>query len=153
MHQTQENYQKPRFLPFQSFKKVFIWLLNDPAWVIRWSYRVHHLVVSIYTISSQFDAPKSRKWSKFLFLAVGIIQIGIFYDIRMIHYDLTRWPNHLNHLVQSKYAISSQFDAPTQENGQSPLIFGYLDHSKVFSWFSNDPAWAILHPTCRHHLV
>ena len=66
---------------------------------------------------------------------------------------VNRWPNHLNHLDQSKYAISSQFDAPTQENGQSPLIFGYLDHSKVFSWFSNDPAWAILHPTCRHHLV
>ena len=140
MHQTQENYQKPRFLLFQSFKKVFIWLLNDPAWVIRWSNRVHHLVVSIYTISSQFDAPKSRKWSKFLFLAVGIIQIGIFYDIRMIHYDLTRWPNHLNHLVQSKYAILSQFDAPTLRKWPKSSHFWLFGSFKgifvIFEWSS-----------------
>ena len=141
-----QNYQRHFFAI--SIIEVFLWLLNDPAWVIRWSNRVHHLVVSIYTISSQFDAPKSRKWSKSSFLAVGIIQIGIFYDIRMIHYDLTRWPNHLNHLVQSKYAISSQFDAPTQENGQSPLIFGYLDHSKRYSydfWMIQNGRYHTLH--------
>ena len=30
----------------------------------------------------------------------------------LIQHELTRRPNHFNHLVQSKYAISSQFDAP-----------------------------------------
>ena len=38
----------------------------------------HHLVLSKYALSSQSDAPNSRKWPKTSFLAIWIIQNGIF---------------------------------------------------------------------------
>ena len=76
--QTQENGQTPHFWLFGSFTKVFSWFLNDPAWLIRCPTHAYHLVLSEYAISSQSDAPASRKWPKTSFLAIWIIQKGIF---------------------------------------------------------------------------
>ena len=78
MNQTQEIGQKPHFWLFGSFKKAFLRFLNDPAWVIGWQNHAHHLVLSKYAISNQYDAPNSKKWPKTLFLAIWIIQKGIF---------------------------------------------------------------------------
>ena len=78
MHQTKENGQKPRFWLFGSFKKAFLWFLNDPAWAIPWLAHAHQLVLSKYAISSQSNAPNSRKWPKTWFLAIWIIQKGVF---------------------------------------------------------------------------
>ena len=64
MHRTQENGQKPCFWLFGSFKKAFLWLLNDPAWVIRWPTHAHHLVLSKYAISDCPNGPNPRKRSK-----------------------------------------------------------------------------------------
>ena len=60
MPQTQENGQKHVFWLFGSFKKAFLWFLNDPAWAIQWPTHAHHLVLSKYAISSQSDAPNPR---------------------------------------------------------------------------------------------
>ena len=64
MHPTQENDQKSCFWLFGSFKKAFLRFLNDPAWVIGWPTHAHHLVLLTYAISSQSNAPNSRKWQK-----------------------------------------------------------------------------------------
>ena len=78
MPQTQEKHQKPRFWLFGSFKETFLWLFNDPAWVVQWPTHANHLVLSRYAISSQSNAPNLRKAPKTSFLAVWIIQKGIF---------------------------------------------------------------------------
>ena len=70
MNQSQENGWKPHFWLFGSFKKAFLWFLNDPAWLIRWSNRAYHLVLSKYAISNQSDVPNSRKWPKTSFFVL-----------------------------------------------------------------------------------
>ena len=76
--QTQENGLKPRFWLFASVKMAFSRFLNDPVWVIGWPTHAHHLVLSKYAIQSQSDVPNSRKWPITSFLAIWIIQKGIF---------------------------------------------------------------------------
>ena len=88
MHQTQENGQKSKFWLFGSFKKSFLWFLNDPAWVIWWKTHEHHLVLLKYPISSQSDAPNLRNWAKTSFLAIWIIQKGYFCGFWMIQHGL-----------------------------------------------------------------
>ena len=75
---TQENDQKPHFWLFGSPKKAFLRFLNDPAWGIWQPNCQHHLVKWKYAISSRSDERNSRKWPKTSFLAVWIIQKGIF---------------------------------------------------------------------------
>ena len=88
MHQTQENGQKSKFWLFGSFKKSFLWFLNDPAWVIWWKTHEHHLVLLKYPISCQSDAPNLRNWPKTSFLAIWIIQKGYFCGFWMIQHGL-----------------------------------------------------------------
>ena len=59
-------------------KRQFLWFLTDPTLVIGWATHAHHLVLWKYAISNQSDAPNSRKWPKTSFLAIWIIQKGIF---------------------------------------------------------------------------
>ena len=67
-------------------KRHFLWCLNDPAWRIWQSTCHYHLVESKYATWSVSDAPNSRKWSKTSFLAIWIIQKGIFCDFWMIQH-------------------------------------------------------------------
>ena len=67
-------------------KRHFLWCLNDPAWRIWQSTCHYHLVESKYATWSVSDAPNSRKWSKTSFLAIWIIQKGIFCDVWMIQH-------------------------------------------------------------------
>ena len=69
-------------------KRHFLWCLNDPAWRIWQSTCQDHLVESKYAIWSLSDAPNSRKWSKTSFLAIWIIQKGIFCDVWMIQHGV-----------------------------------------------------------------
>ena len=75
---TQDNGQKAYFLAIWVIQKAFLWLLNDQAWVIHWPKHANYLVLLKYAISSQSDAPNSRKWPRSLFLAIWIIQKSIF---------------------------------------------------------------------------
>ena len=78
MIQSRENGQKTRLCQFGSFKKGFSRLLNDPTQVITWTNHGDYSVLSEYEVSTQSNAQKSRKWPETSFLAIWIIQKGIF---------------------------------------------------------------------------
>ena len=59
-------------------KRNVFWFLNDSAWEIRKPNRAYHLVLSKYAMSSQSDDPNWRNWLKISFLAILIVQKGIF---------------------------------------------------------------------------
>ena len=61
--------KKTRLCLFGSFKRHFLWLLNDPTQVITWTSHDDYLVPSEYAVSTQSDAPKSRKLPKTSFFA------------------------------------------------------------------------------------
>ena len=90
---TQGNGQKPHFWLFGLFKKAFLWFLNDPPWLIWWPHDAHHVVLSKYAMSSRSDDPNSRNWQKASFLAILIIQKGIF--------PIFEWSRMINKIVKS----------------------------------------------------
>ena len=78
--------------------------LLRPQWppstsLIRWINRVYLSVVSKYAISSQSGAPRSKKWPYTSFLAMRIIQKGIF--------EIVEWSSMVHTMATSSRPLSS----------------------------------------------
>ena len=69
---------KRNLLATWTIQKGILWFLNAQTLVILWPKHENHLVLLKYAILSQSDAPNSKKWPKTSFLALWIIQKGIF---------------------------------------------------------------------------
>ena len=129
MHQTQENGQKTHFWLFGSLKKAFLGFLNDPGRLIWWPNDAHHLVLSKYAISSQSDARNSRKWPKTSFLAIWIIQKGIFVIFEWSPMGDTM-ANSCTPFSSIKICNIKSVRCTKLKKMAENLIFDYLDHSK-----------------------
>ena len=110
-------------------KRHFLWLLNDPTRVITWTNHVDYLVLSEFAVSSQSDATNSRKWPKTSFLAIWIIQKGIFV--------LFEWSIMTGTMAKSCRPFSSikicninSIRWTKLKKMTKNLIFGCLDHCK-----------------------
>ena len=89
LSQTQENGQKPHFWLFGSFKKAFLWFLNDSAWAIWQPTWQDHLVQSKYAIWSRSDAQNLNKKSQKL----------------KVQFLVEKWLS-LEHLLRKKFSKS-----------------------------------------------
>ena len=111
MPKTQENGQKPCFWLFGSFKTACFWFLNDPAWVIRWHTHAHHLVLSNMQYQVELMLQTQEKGQKPGFWLLGSFKKAFFWFLNDPAWALP-WLAHAHQLVLSKYAISSQSNAP-----------------------------------------
>ena len=87
--QTYENDQKPNFWLFGSVINEFLWFLNYHSWYVK------HMKMAKNLIFGSSDHSKMH-----------------FYGFWMILYDMAVLPNVGEHLVLSKFAISSRLDGP-----------------------------------------
>ena len=129
MHLTQKNGQKPNFWLFGSFKKAFLWFLNDPAMGIWEATCQDRLAKWKYATSSRSDERNSRKWLKTLFWLFGSFKMAFFVGFEWSSMGDTM-ANSYTRLISIKICNIKSMQCTKLKKMAKNLVFGYLDHSK-----------------------
>ena len=98
--------------------------------MITWTHG-DYLVLSECAISSQSDALKSRKWRKPSFLAIWIIQKGIFkvYEWSIMTDTMAKSCRQFSYII---ICIIKSIRCTEVKKMAKNIVFGYLDHSKRY---------------------
>ena len=138
--QTAENGQKPHFWLFGSFKNPFLRFLNDHLWTgnLAECWRTFSSI-KICNIKSIGRTKVKKIAQNLIFGSLDHSKIR-FWGFWMILYDLATLPNIEEHLVLSKFAISSRLDGPKSRKWPKTSFLAIWIIQKwffmVFEWSS-----------------